>query len=245
MQLAARSRSAQHAERVAQDHGRQRVVGRVESGVRQRDGARHLGEASADAAHRERRGEQQDGDARQVVPRAREDRLGLYAAAVSPGQEGCEERARHCQIPVLGGELHDEPERVVVVGEEYLVGRETLLRIAEIYRVGQIESHDGRGVDDHVVPIRHRLPPTAFAKVQRHERQQDERSVGVKYRYGVELERPAQQIGQYPPPQFRSSQCRQIVDVEYDAAEREHDIEQRQTAREQRGMCPQDSHSWW
>ncbi len=158
------ARGAQDAEGVAQDEVRPGVVRGVERGVGERDRTRrareaapHAGDAEPCAQH-----EQQRRADVAAPPLAQQGRL-LQAAAVTAGQQGGEQHGREHEVPVLRGELQDQCERVVVVGEEDLVGREALLRVTEVDRVGEVRRHDEHGVHRHVVAVEQRPPPALRA----------------------------------------------------------------------------------
>ena len=153
-------------------------------------------------------------------------------APVAAGEQRRERRRGQHQIPVLRGEAQDQRERVVVVGEEDLVGREALLRVAEVDRVGQVRGHHQQGVDRHVVAVEQRAPPPARADVrgQGQEREQDEGSVGVDHRGGVEEQRAAQQLRSLRP---REVEQPRVVEPEDEAAEHQHRIDQGDAPHEQ------------
>ena len=166
---AAAAYGPQDAEGVAQYEIRPGVVRGVERGVREGDRARHAGEAAAGAAEAEPgRQQQNDRTARIVGPPAPQQALFADAASVAPDEQRREQRPQQYEIPVLGHEGSDELQRVVVVGEEDLVGREALLRIAEIDRIGEVQRDDQR-IDRHIVPEGDIPVPAPFAQMQRQE----------------------------------------------------------------------------
>ena len=224
---------AQDAERIAQDEVGLAAVGGVERGVRQGDRARHAGHAAAYPGDAQPRGCREDHRVADVIgPSAAENALFPHPAAVSPRQQGGQGDPQKHQIPVLGHEFPDQLQRVVVVGEEDFVGCETLLRVAEIDRVGEVRRHDQHGVDCDVVPEQHGPVPAPFAQGQGQQRQQDEHPVGVDDRGGVEFQRSGQQRPRLGPRQ--GAEHGGVVEVERRAAEHQHRVEQHDAPHEQR-----------
>ena len=223
--LAAASCRAQDAERIAQNEVRPAAVGGVERGVREGDRPRHAGESAPHAADAEPGRQEQRRRAQEVAAPSFDEAFGAYAAAVAPGQQPDQRCAREPQVPVLGEELSDERQRVVVVGEEHLVGREALLRVAEVDRVGEVRRDDEEGVDRQVVAVEHPPVEPRIADPGRQGQQceQDEEPVGVDDRRRVELQRPAQQGA---PLAAERAELLGVVEVEEHAAEHQHRIEQ-------------------
>ena len=167
------------------------LSGSVERGVREGDRACHAGKSAACASDAEAGGEQEDRRAARVIgPAAAQEALLADAASVAPRQQRRQREPRQHQIPVLGHELPDELQRIVVVGEEDLVGREAFLRVAEIDRIGEIRGHDEQAVYRDVIAEEQVAVPAPFPQVQGQERQQDEQPVGIDHRGRVEEQRP-------------------------------------------------------
>ncbi len=114
------------------------------------------------------------------------------AATVSFGQQPNESRAEQCQPPVFDEEFSDQKQRIVVVGEEDFIGRESFLRVVEIDRIGEVDDHHEQSIDCDVVPEKQVPVPLFFAQVQRQEREQYECAVGIADRRRIEKQRTAQ-----------------------------------------------------
>ena len=185
--LSARPHGAQDAEGVREDQVGAGVVGGVERGVGERDGARHARDPPPHSRYGEQGGDdEQNRTAAIVAERTTAERFGARLAAAGQRQQSDQADPCEQQGDVLGHEFADELQRIVVVGEEDLFGRETFLRIAEIDRIAEVDRHDQQGVDDDVIEVEHPLPPAPFAQMERDEREHDEQGVGVEHRHGVE-----------------------------------------------------------
>ena len=224
---------AQDAERVAQNEVGLAAVGGVERGVRQRDRAGHACHAAAHSRNAQSDCRRQDRRVADVVgPAAVEKALLADFAPVAPCQQSDQGDPQQHQIPVFGHEFPDQLQRVVVVGKEDLVGRETLLRVAEIDRVGEVCRRDQHGVDRNIIPELHGPVPASFAQAQRQQRQQDECPVGIDDRRGVEFQRSGQQRPCFGPRQ--GAEHGGVVEIEGRAAKHQHRVKQHDAPHEQR-----------
>lgn len=245
--LRAAARRAEDAEGVAQDEVGLAAVGGVERGVGEGDGTRHAGHAAAHAGDGERRAEgQQQRAARIVAPAVAQQALFARLAAVAPCKQGDEARGDERQVPVLTQELHNQLRRVVVVGEEELLSREALLRVAEVDAVGHVDRHHQQRTHRQVVAVAQVAPPAPLAQTARkgQQREEDEEPLGVDNRGRVELQRPLQELSRLVPRE-RAQQF-VVVEVEDHAAEHQHHIEQHDAPekQEKRGM-EQSFHGRW
>ena len=173
--LSARPHGAQDAEGVREDQVGAGVVGGVERGVGERDGARHARDPPPHSRYGEQGGDdEQNRTAAIVAERTTAERFGARLAAAGQRQQSDQADPCEQQGDVLGHEFADELQRIVVVGEEDLFGREAFLRITEIDRIAEVDRHDQQGVDDDVIEVEHPLPPAPFAQMERDEREHDE-----------------------------------------------------------------------
>ena len=227
-------------EGVAQNEVCLAAVRGVERGVREGDRARHARHAAAGPGDAQSGGEgQQQRPARVVGPASAQQALFAHPAAVGPGQQRRERRPHHDKVPVLGHELPDELQRIVVVGEEDLVGGEPLLRIAEIDRIGEVRGHDEQRVDRDVAAVEQAAVPAPFAQVQRQQREQDEGPVGIDYRDGVEFQCAGEELSDFAEGQ--RAQQRGVVEVERETAQHQHRIKHDQPPHQHPQRCAEQA----
>ena len=184
----------QNAEGVAQDQVGLFAGRGVERGVREGDRAGHARYAAPHAGDAEQNGDHQQSCIDRVInPALAQGRSGCDLASVTPNEQPDEDCADEEQVPVFGGEFQHELHRIGVVGEEDFVGGETLLRIAEIDAIGQVYGHDQQRIDHRIVPEENTPIPAPLPEMERQQREDDEKQIGVENRYGVELQTPPRQ----------------------------------------------------
>ena len=234
MQFTARRNGSEDTERIAQNHRGTGIVGRIECRVRDSNGTCHLGKATTHSANGKTHRQGQHHNTRNIIPHSGKDIFHLCTTAITPSQKGDKSHASQNDMQILRCKGHNQLQRVIVIGKEDLIGRETLLRIAEVDGITHIDYNQQQGIDHHVIPIHHPLPPTLFTQMQRHHRQKDKDGIGIEDRHGVELKRATEQA----PPLLAGQRSDKfaIVEVEYHTAQHQYDVEQQDAPRRKKGI---------